>query len=121
VLGFATVEGARALALDHKVGSLTPGKQADIILVDVSTVELSPLNNPIGQIVYGGHPGLVDTVIIAGTIVKSGGVLVGDVGKRAVRLGVEARDRIFEAARNIPSLPGAAPGGQWQPAPLGAA
>ncbi|MCU1506137.1 MAG: hypothetical protein JWP05_1106 [Microbacteriaceae bacterium] len=121
VLGFATVEGARALALDHKVGSLTPGKQADIILVDVSTVELSPLNNPIGQIVYGGHPGLVDTVIIAGTIVKSGGVLVGDIGERAVRLGVEARDRIFEAARNIPSLPGAAPGGQWQPAPLGAA
>jgi 5-methylthioadenosine/S-adenosylhomocysteine deaminase len=121
VLEFGTINGARALALDDRIGTLTPGKQADLILVDVSTVEMSPLNNPIGQIVYGGHPGLVDTVMIAGVVVKSGGRLVGDVGTRAVRLGVEARDRIFAAARHLPSLPGAAPGGHWQPAPLGAA
>jgi 5-methylthioadenosine/S-adenosylhomocysteine deaminase len=120
VLEFATIEGARAAGLESKVGSLSIGKQADIVLIDTDNVELSPFNNPVGQIVYDGHPGLVDTVLVAGRVVKSQGRLVGDLSERAVRLGVEARDRIFEAAAHVDSLPGAAPGGRWQPAPLAA-
>ncbi|MCU1477074.1 MAG: hypothetical protein JWQ64_1767 [Subtercola sp.] len=120
VLGFATMEGARALALDHKIGSLTPGKQADIILIDVDNVEMSPLNNPIGQIVYGAHPGLVDTVIVAGRLVKSQGKLLGEGPRTAIELGLQTRDALFARVARNATLPGAAPGGNWQPDALGA-
>lgn len=121
VLEFATIQGARATGLEHRVGSLTPGKQADIILVAIDNVEMTPLNNPVGQIVYGGHPGLVDTVLVAGRVVKRDGRLLGNVAERAMRLGLEARDAVFERAARVASLADAAPGGLWQPPPLGAA
>jgi cytosine/adenosine deaminase-related metal-dependent hydrolase len=55
VLEFATIEGARACGMDSKIGSLTPGKRADIILVRTDTWSMTPLNNPIGQFVYNAH------------------------------------------------------------------
>jgi 5-methylthioadenosine/S-adenosylhomocysteine deaminase len=120
VLEFATIQGARASALDHKVGSLTPGKQADIVLVAVDNIEMTPLNNPIGQIVYGGHPGLVDTVLVAGRVVKANGRLVGDVADRARRLALETRDAVMERALRVPALADSRADGNWRPAPLGA-
>jgi 5-methylthioadenosine/S-adenosylhomocysteine deaminase len=61
VLSFATIDGARTCHLDQKVGSLTPGKQADIVIIDATDLGLTPLNNPIGQLVYAAHPGQVET------------------------------------------------------------
>ncbi|MFE2041449.1 amidohydrolase family protein [Streptomyces sp. NPDC059477] len=118
VLSFATVEGARACGLDHKVGTLTPGKQADIVLLRTDNTALTPLNNPIGQVVYAAHPGLVDTVLVAGRVVKSGGRLHGDMEARARRLAVASRDALFARTRHTPTLSDARPGGTWQPAPL---
>jgi cytosine/adenosine deaminase-related metal-dependent hydrolase len=118
VLSFATVDGARVCGLGDKVGSLTPGKQADVLMLRGDSLALAPLNNPVGQIVYAAHPGLVDTVLVAGNVVKRDGVLSGDLAKRAVRLATEHRDALFERARKTQALAEARIGGQWQPAPL---
>jgi len=57
VLEFATIEGARACGIDHKVGSLTPGKRADIVLLRTDDLGMTPMNNPIGAVVYNAQPG----------------------------------------------------------------
>src|SRR2546428_13108230 len=54
VLEFATIDGARTVGLAHKTGSLTPGKQADIILLRADRLNMFPLNDPVGAVVAGG-------------------------------------------------------------------
>ncbi|HKI92999.1 MAG TPA: amidohydrolase family protein [Gaiellaceae bacterium] len=112
VLEFATIEGARACGLDHKIGTLTPGKRADVILVRTDTFGMTPLNNPIGAFVYNAHPGLVDTVLVNGKVVKRNGELLDADAARVRRLAVESRDDILRRAegRN-----GARLGGEWIP------
>ena len=66
VLEFATVDGAAACGLADRTGSLTPGKDADVILLNADDPTVFPCNNPAGTIVVAGHPGLVDTVLVAG-------------------------------------------------------
>jgi hypothetical protein len=70
VLEFATIQGARACGLEALTGSLTPGKEADIVLLDTDSLNLMPLNNPYGVVVECAHAGNVDTVMPAGEIVK---------------------------------------------------
>jgi cytosine/adenosine deaminase-related metal-dependent hydrolase len=57
VLGFATIEGARSVGLDAKTGSLTPGKEADVVLLRADALSLTPLNDPVGAVVLAAHPG----------------------------------------------------------------
>ena len=90
VLEFATIEGARACGLDAKIGALTPGKRADIIIVRADSFGMTPLNNPIGAFVYNAHPGLVDTILVDGKVVKRDGKLLGR--RRCAR--AAARDRV---------------------------
>lgn len=115
VIEFATIEGARSLGLDHLTGSLTPGKDADVILIRADGLGMTPLNNPAAALVYSGHPGLVDTVFVRGEAVKRDGRLtrpdVADVRRRAV----ESRDYLFEAALARPSTADARLGGSWIP------
>ena len=99
VLEFATIEGARANGLDHKIGTLTPGKQADIILLRTDRLNVMPMNNAVGAVVTSMGPQNVDTVLIAGKIMKRNGELVGLDMARLQRLGDEARDRVYAAAR----------------------
>ena len=77
---FHTLEGARGLKLDHKVGSLTPGKEADIILLDAEAINVTPLNHVPGAVVTLMERNNVDTVLVAGKIRKWQGKLV-DVGE----------------------------------------
>jgi 5-methylthioadenosine/S-adenosylhomocysteine deaminase len=113
-LEFATIEGARACGLDHKIGSLTPGKRADMILVRTDDFSMTPLNNPIGAFIYNAHPGLVDTVLVDGKVVKRDGKLVGVDSARVRRLAVESRDDIL---RRAAGKNGARIGGGWIPQP----
>jgi cytosine/adenosine deaminase-related metal-dependent hydrolase len=76
LLGFATIDGARALGLDERIGSLTPGKQADLILVRTADLALAPASGPAGTLVAAGHPGAVDTVVVAGRVRKREGRLI---------------------------------------------
>jgi cytosine/adenosine deaminase-related metal-dependent hydrolase len=115
VIEFATIEGARACGLDHKVGSLTPGKAADVILIRTDTLGMTPLNHPAGALVYNAHIGLVDTVLIGGKVVKRGGVLVEADAERAKRLALETREHLLDEALKNPSISDIAVGGSWIP------
>ena len=98
VIRFATVEGARVARLSHKVGTLTPGKEADVILLRADAINVAPLNNVPGAVVTMMERSNVDTVIVAGRIRKWRGALV-DVNWPQLRANLEAsRDAIFQAA-----------------------
>jgi cytosine/adenosine deaminase-related metal-dependent hydrolase len=98
VLEFATVEGARANGLERKVGTLTPGKDADIILLRTDLLNVTPINSAVGAVVTSMGPQNVDTVLIAGKVVKRNGRLVGVDLNRVNRLGRQAQERAYKAA-----------------------
>ena len=96
VLEYATIEGARANGLDHKTGTLTPGKEADLILLRTDRLNVTPLNDPATAVVVGMDTSNVDTVLIAGRVMKRVGRLL-HVDWRAVReAALEARDHVIE-------------------------
>ena len=98
VLEFATKEGARCANLEGKVGTLTPGKEADIVLLRADRLDIWPLNNAPSVVVNLMNPSHVDTVSIAGKVRKWRGSLVGvDVG-RVMRMAQEARDALMRRA-----------------------
>jgi 5-methylthioadenosine/S-adenosylhomocysteine deaminase len=94
VLEFATIEGARCVDLERKVGTLTPGKQADVVLLAADRINVWPLNNAPGAVVNVMNPGHVETVLIAGKVKKWRGNLVGVDLPRVLRLVEEARDAV---------------------------
>jgi cytosine/adenosine deaminase-related metal-dependent hydrolase len=96
VLAYATVEGARANGLDPKVGTLTPGKQADVIMLRTDRMNVTPLNDPATAVVTGMDTGNVDTVIIAGRMMKQGGKLLHVDWPAVRRMALESRDRVIE-------------------------
>jgi len=99
VLEMATIEGARVSHLDQKVGTITPGKEADIIMLRTDTINVAPLNNAPGAIVTLMDTSNVDTVLIAGKVMKRGGKLVG-VDLVKIRRTVEAsRDAVLARAK----------------------
>ena len=98
VLEFATVEGARANGLERKVGVLKPGMEADIILMRTDRPNVMPVNNAVGAVVTSMNPANVDTVIIAGKMVKRDGKLVGVDMNKMFQLGRAAQDRAYKAA-----------------------
>ncbi|QMU28142.1 amidohydrolase family protein [Adhaeribacter radiodurans] len=75
-LQFATQNGAEALNLGRKIGTLTPGKQADIIMIDASAINLAPVHDPAAAVVLYANPSNVDTVFVAGRAVKRNGHLL---------------------------------------------
>jgi len=66
VLGMATINGAKALDMDDEIGSLTIGKQADIVAIDLDSIETQPMYSPISQIVYSCNRNQVTDVWVAG-------------------------------------------------------
>jgi cytosine/adenosine deaminase-related metal-dependent hydrolase len=99
VLRFATLNGAKHLRLDGKTGSLTPGKEADIIILDATAINVAPLNNVPGAVVSLMDRTNVETVIVAGKVRKWKGKLL-DVDLNHLRRQLEnSRDDIFAAAK----------------------
>jgi cytosine/adenosine deaminase-related metal-dependent hydrolase len=98
VLEFATIEGARCAGLESKVGTLTPGKEADIVLLTADRLNVWPLNNAPGAVVNVMNPSNVDTVFIAGKVKKWRGHLVGVDAARVLRVVQEARDAVVRRA-----------------------
>ena len=76
VLGFATIDAARTIGLDSKVGSLKVGKRADLVLLRADRPGLSSLIDPVGAVVSAATVADVDTVIIDGTVRKRYGNLM---------------------------------------------
>lgn len=77
LLRAATVHGAEIAGFGPVSGSITPGKSADLILINTDAVNLFPSNNALGTVVHAADRSNVDTVIIAGKILKSKGELIG--------------------------------------------
>jgi cytosine/adenosine deaminase-related metal-dependent hydrolase len=82
VLQMATIDGANALGIGDKVGSLTPGKRADLILVRTTDINMAPLTEPVRMIVQSAQPANVDLVMVDGRVLKRDGRLTTvDVAK----------------------------------------
>ncbi|MER7132613.1 amidohydrolase family protein [Streptosporangium saharense] len=75
VLRMATVEGAAVLGLDDRIGSLRPGRQADLVMLRAGDLGLAPVHDPVGAVVTAAGPANVDTVLVAGRVVKRDGRL----------------------------------------------
>jgi cytosine/adenosine deaminase-related metal-dependent hydrolase len=98
VLCFGTINGAKALRLDGKTGSLTPGKEADIIILDATRINVAPLNQVPGAVVSLMDRTNVETVIVAGKVRQWKGQLL-DVDLPNLRQQLEAsRDYVFSTA-----------------------
>jgi cytosine/adenosine deaminase-related metal-dependent hydrolase len=98
VLEFATIEGARANGLEDKVGSLTPGKEADIIMLDTTRANIFPINDPIGAVVWGMDTSNVDTVMVGGKILKRDGKLLGVDLARVRKTAYDSRDYVVKTS-----------------------
>jgi cytosine/adenosine deaminase-related metal-dependent hydrolase len=99
IVEIATAGGARALGLERQVGSLVPGKRADIILARKSDPNIAPVFDPYYSLVYSGLPQNIDTVIVDGRIlIRDGRFTSLDLG-RVVQEATQSAVRIDEAMR----------------------
>lgn len=97
VIRHATIDGARAAGLSEVTGSLAPGKQADIVLLRTDRPNISPVNDPIGAVVWGMDTSNVDWVFVGGRAVMRDGVLDADV-HRARDLAMSAQQRVADGS-----------------------
>jgi cytosine/adenosine deaminase-related metal-dependent hydrolase len=95
VIECATVEGARANGLLHKTGTLTPGKEADLILLRTDRPNILPVNDPIGAVVWGMDTSNVDSVFVAGKALKRNGKLLNVDLDHLRRMAYESRDYVI--------------------------
>lgn len=99
-LHWATLGGARAIGLEDRIGSLTPGKKADIVMLRASDANLAPVHNPVYTIVEQAGDQNVDTVIVGGVVRKQGGKLTfpEDVRRKLLDELYASAERIMKAA-----------------------
>jgi cytosine/adenosine deaminase-related metal-dependent hydrolase len=90
VLEMATIGGARTLGTADRVGSLTPGKRADLILVRKTDLNMAPLGDALQAIVRSAQPHNVDTVVVDGRILKRKGQLIAFDPEQVVREAAES-------------------------------
>ncbi|MFD4231890.1 amidohydrolase family protein [Streptomyces sp. NPDC058545] len=96
MLRLATTGGARAWHMDDEIGTLTVGKNADVVVVDMRAPHLDGFADPVSTLVFGAGPADVETVVVGGEVVKSGGRLVGPYAETARELVQQSRRRITE-------------------------
>jgi len=96
VLELGTLEGARSIGLDSEIGSLTPGKRADLIVIDTRHINLAVMTDPAHLLVEAAQPSNVDTVMIDGRVLKRNGKLTAmDTGE----IVAEARSALAEVRK----------------------
>jgi 5-methylthioadenosine/S-adenosylhomocysteine deaminase len=95
-LAWATINNARALGLEARIGSITPGKQADIVLLRTDSLNMMPVNDPVQAVVFHAGRENVDTVFVAGKKMKENGKLIRS-GEVLSRL----RERLAASAERL--------------------
>jgi 5-methylthioadenosine/S-adenosylhomocysteine deaminase len=99
MLEIATANGAHVAGVEDRTGSLTPGKKADVVLIDAQQLNVAPVIDPVAAVTLSADVSNVDTVIVNGVVRKRDGRLTADVD-RARQLVEESRDYLVgEAAR----------------------
>jgi 5-methylthioadenosine/S-adenosylhomocysteine deaminase len=104
VLYCATLGGAHCAGLDDKIGSLAPGKEADLIMIRADDINLYPSNNAAGTVVQAAERSNIDTVIIGGRVRKYRGEVVGLDMKRMKAMVEESRNHLFAAVGYRPDV-----------------
>jgi cytosine/adenosine deaminase-related metal-dependent hydrolase len=89
-----TIHGARALGIDDKVGSLTPGKRADLIMINTDVITMGVFTDPTHMVVEATEPANVDTVMIDGRILKRNGKFTALVSEQIISDAVATRERV---------------------------
>jgi cytosine/adenosine deaminase-related metal-dependent hydrolase len=98
-LELGTIGGARSMGIDDKVGSLTPGKRADLIAISPNALNMAVVSDPAHLVLEATGPENVDTVVVDGRILKRGGKLTAldtseiIAGARAALAGVRERTK----------------------------
>jgi len=96
MLRAATIDGAYVAGLEDRTGSLTPGKQADVVVLDATSLAMAPIIDPVAAVVLSADVSNVETVIVDGVARKRDGQLLADVAK--ARNDVESsRDYLLNA------------------------
>ena len=85
VLRWATLGGAEVAGIADRTGSITPGKQADIVIIDTKAVNMAPVIDPVGAVVCAADVSNVRTVLVAGEILKDDFKLKADARRAASR------------------------------------
>lgn len=94
VLESATRDGAYVAGLEDRTGTLTPGKRADVVVIDATALSVAPVIDPVAAVVLCADVSNVETVIVDGQVRKRDGKLLADTG-RARTLVENARDRLL--------------------------
>jgi 5-methylthioadenosine/S-adenosylhomocysteine deaminase len=97
MLEMATINGAHVAGLEDRVGSLTPGKQADVVVVDATAINVTPVHDPVAAVTLSADVSNVEHVLVAGDFRKRNFKLLADVD-RARSLVEDSRDYLVEAA-----------------------
>jgi cytosine/adenosine deaminase-related metal-dependent hydrolase len=91
-LSWATTAGARMLGMSSQIGSITPGKQADLVVIDATAINMQPLHDPVSAVVMQTSLANIDSVMIAGNWKKRHGhLLTADLPAKLERLAGSGR------------------------------
>ena len=96
----ATIDGARDLGLAEHIGSITPGKRADLMLVRSTDLNMAPVFDPAHSLVYSGQPVNVDTVLVDGRALVRHGALTSLDARAIAR---EARESVQRLSSGLPT------------------
>lgn len=103
-LSWITIEGARMLGQAHRIGSLAPGKQADITLIDARALHLQPVHDPVATVVMQAGRGDVEAVMIAGRFMKRDGRLLAEnIPEKLARLAASGARIVDELGLKRPA------------------
>jgi cytosine/adenosine deaminase-related metal-dependent hydrolase len=91
MLEIATLNGAHVAGLEDRTGSLTPGKQADVVVIDATAINMAPIHDPVAAVTLCADVSNVESVLVAGEFRKRDGKLLADVG-RARQLVQDSKD-----------------------------
>ena len=97
-LEMATIEGAKALGLADQIGSLTPGKRADLILVDATNFMTAPSHSPVETVVFQADPSHITTVLVDGEVRKRDGELTNSKVREEFDRFVESGNQLVDKA-----------------------
>jgi cytosine/adenosine deaminase-related metal-dependent hydrolase len=106
-LEMATINGARVGGLDGVVGSLTPGKKADVVVIDATAVNVAPVNDPVAAVTISADVSNVQHVLVNGEFRKRDFRLSADL-PRAMSLVDQAKDRLQAALADRRAAAGSA-------------
>ena len=95
-LEMATINGAHVAGVEDRTGSLTPGKRADIVVLDATAINMTPIHDPVAAVVLCADVSNVEHVLVDGEFRKRDFRLTGDLAKARTEV-QSSRDRLLDA------------------------